>query len=94
VIKAYERARAWVRANPSEAARILAEEAKVPLQVALLQIKLRSDFSKALPGAEHVNALRAAAPILHEEALVKPGTDLNRAIAELVDTRFAQTLVA
>lgn len=54
VIKAYERARAWVRANPSEAASILAEEAKVSLPVALLQIKLRSDFSQALPGAGHV----------------------------------------
>jgi len=94
VLKAYERARAWIRANPSEAARILAEEAKVSLPVALLQIKLRSDFSQALPGAEHVNALRAAAPILHDEALVKPGTDLNRTIAELVDTRFAQSIVA
>ena len=94
VIKAYERARAWVRANPSEAASILAEEAKVSLPVALLQIKLRSDFSQALPGAGHVNALRAAAPILHDEALVKPGTDLNRVVAELVDTRFAQTIVA
>jgi sulfonate transport system substrate-binding protein len=94
VLKAYERARAWIRANPSEAARILAEEAKVSLPVALLQIKLRSDFSQALPGAEHVSALRAAAPILHDEALVKPGTDLNRVIAELVDTRFAQSIVA
>jgi sulfonate transport system substrate-binding protein len=94
VIKSYERARAWIRANPSEAARILSEEAKVSLPVALLQIRLRSDFSQALPGAEHVNALRAAAPILHDEALVKPGTDLNRAIAELVDTRFAQSLIA
>jgi sulfonate transport system substrate-binding protein len=93
VIKGYERARAWIRANPSEAARILAEEAKVSLPVALLQIKLRSDFSQPLPGAEHLKALRAAAPILHAEALVKPGTDLNRAIAELVDTRFAQSLV-
>jgi len=94
VIQAYERARAWIRANPGEAARILAEEAKVSLPVALLQIRLRSDFSQALPGAEHVNALRAAAPILRDEALVKPGTDLNRTIAELVDTRFARSLVA
>jgi len=65
----------------------------VSLPVALLQIKLRSDFSQPLPGAEHLKALHAAAPILHDEALVKPGTDLNRAIAELVDTRFAQSLV-
>jgi sulfonate transport system substrate-binding protein len=83
-----------MRANPGEAARILAEEAKVPLPVALLQVKLRSDFSQPLPGAEHLAALRAAAPILRDENLVRPGADLNAAIAALVDTRFAQPLIA
>jgi hypothetical protein len=77
-----EKARAWIRANPSEAARILSEEAKVSLPVALLQVKLRSDFSNPQPGSEHVKALQVAAPILKNEALVKPDTDLNRAIAE------------
>jgi sulfonate transport system substrate-binding protein len=94
VIAAYERARKWVIANPGEAARILAEEAKVSLPVALLQVKLRSDFSNPQPSLEHVKALRVAAPILREEALVKPGADLDRAIAELVDTRFAQPYIA
>ena len=89
VIRAYERARLWVIANPTEAAKILAEEAKVTLPVALLQIKLRSDFSHPLPSQEHVQALLVAAPILQQEALVKPGADLHQAIAGLVDTRFA-----
>jgi len=78
-----------VRANPSEAAKILSEEAKVSLPVALLQIKLRSDFGNPQPSSEHIKALQAAAPILVDEALVKPGVDINRAIADLVDTRFA-----
>jgi sulfonate transport system substrate-binding protein len=93
VIQAYERARAWVIANPAEASKILAEEAKVSLPVALLQVKLRSDFSNPQPSSEHVKALQLAAPILVEEALVKPGTDVNRAIAELVDTRFARPYI-
>ncbi|HEX7984271.1 MAG TPA: aliphatic sulfonate ABC transporter substrate-binding protein [Duganella sp.] len=93
VIKAYEKARAWIRANPTEAAKILSEGAKVSLPVALLQIKLRTDFSNPQPGAEHVKALHVAAPILRDEALVKSGTDLNRAILELVDTRFAQPFI-
>ncbi len=94
VLAAYERARKWIIANPSEAARILSEEAKVSLPVALLQVKLRSDFSQPQPGDEHVAALKQAAPILKEEALVKPGTDLNRTIADLVDTRFARAVTA
>ncbi|MCC2974276.1 aliphatic sulfonate ABC transporter substrate-binding protein [Massilia sp. IC2-476] len=94
VIKAYERARAWTRANPSEAAKILSSEAKVSLPVALLQVKLRSDFSNPQPGAEHLRALQLAAPILRDEALVKPGTDLDKVIASLIDVHFARPLVA
>jgi sulfonate transport system substrate-binding protein len=93
VIRGYEKARGWIRANPGEAARILSEEAKVSLPVAMLQLKLRTDFSHPQPSDEQVKALRAAAPILVDEALVRPGTDLPRAIGELVDTRFAQSLI-
>jgi sulfonate transport system substrate-binding protein len=94
VIQAYERARLWTRANPAEAAKILSNEAKVSLPVALLQVKLRSDFSNPQPSSEHLKALQQAAPILRDEALVKPGTDLNATIASLIDTRFAQRLIA
>ncbi len=94
VIVAYERARRWILNNTSEAAQIVADEAKVSLKVALLQVKLRTDFSAPLPSQEHVQALRAAAPILLDEALVKPGTDLNKAIDGLVNTRFAAPLIA
>jgi len=93
VLRAYEKARAWIRSNPTEAAKILSEEAKVSLPVALLQIKLRSDFSNALPSNEHIQALQVAAPILQDEGLVKPGVDLSRTIRDLVDTRFAQKLI-
>ncbi|WP_157264353.1 aliphatic sulfonate ABC transporter substrate-binding protein [Azohydromonas aeria] len=92
VIAQYERARRWVQANTTGAARILSEEAKVSLEVALLQLKLRTDLSNPQPGAEHVQALRAAAPILIDEQLVRPGTDVNAAIAALVDTQFARGL--
>jgi sulfonate transport system substrate-binding protein len=94
VIAAYERARKWILANTTEAAKIVSEEAKVSLQVALLQLKLRTDLSRPQPSQEHVKALQAAAPILLEEALVRPGTDLNKAIASLVNTQFAQSLTA
>jgi sulfonate transport system substrate-binding protein len=93
VIAAYERARLWILANQSEAAKILSEEAKVSLQVALLQIKLRTDLSNPQPSSEHVKALQAAAPILLDEQLVKPGTDLTRTITDLVDTRFATGVI-
>jgi sulfonate transport system substrate-binding protein len=94
VLAGYERARLWILANTTEAAKILADEAKVSLQVALLQLKLRTDLSNPQPSSEHVKALQAAAPILLDEGLVKPGTDLARVVTELVDTQFARGLLA
>lgn len=93
VIAGYERARRWILANTTEAARIVSEEAKVSLQVALLQLKLRTDLSNPQPSAEHVKALQAAAPLLLDEQLVKSGTDLTAVVASLVDTQFARGLV-
>ena len=89
VIAGYERARQWTLANTTEAAKILSEEAKVSLQVALLQLKLRTDLSNPWPSNEHVHALQAASPTLQAEQLVKPGVDLNRTVTALVDTGFA-----
>lgn len=93
VLAVYEKARHWIQANTSEAAKILSEEAKVSLKVALLQVKVRTDLSTPQPGTEHLKALQAAAPILLDEQLVRPGTDLNKAIAALVDTRFANGVI-
>jgi len=92
VIAAYEKARKWIVANPAETARLLSDEAKLPLEVARLQLK-RNDFSNPVPGAEHVAALKAAAPILVEEDLVRKGTNVGAAIDALVDPGFAKSVV-
>jgi sulfonate transport system substrate-binding protein len=83
VIRAYERARAWAKDNPEKLAQLQAEEAKISLTVAKQQLG-RTDFSKSVPGEQHVKALREAAPILREEALVRPNVNLEQVIAELV----------
>ena len=61
VLTVYDKARRWILAHPGEAARILAEEAHLSATVAKVQLE-RTDFSNPLPGKEHVEALRAAAP--------------------------------
>jgi sulfonate transport system substrate-binding protein len=92
VIAAYEKARKWIIANPAETARLVSEEAKLPLEVARLQLK-RNDFSNPVPGAEHVSALKAAAPILVEEDLVRKGTNVGAVIDALVEPAFAKSVV-
>lgn len=93
VIKAYEKARKWIIAHPAEAAQIQSDEAKIPLDVAKLQLTERTDFSNPRIGKEHADALREAAPILLDEALVKPDTDLNKVINDLIDPSFVQAVI-
>lgn len=93
VLAVYERARQWIQANTSAAAQILSEEAKVSLEVALLQLKVRTDFTQPQPGTQHIQALQAASPILLDEALVRPGTNVQKVITDLVDTQFAQSVI-
>ena len=93
VLRAYERARLWIINNPAETAKLIAEEAHLSLAVAQLQLK-RNDFSHPRIGKEHSDAVRAAAPILLAEDLVKPGTDLNKTIQALIDPAFAHSVVA
>jgi sulfonate transport system substrate-binding protein len=88
VIRNYEKARKWAIAHPQELAQLVSEEAKISLDVAKLQLS-RVDFTSPVPGAEHVQALKAAAPILVDEELVKKGTDVNKVIDDLVVSKFA-----
>ncbi|HYS66641.1 MAG TPA: aliphatic sulfonate ABC transporter substrate-binding protein [Paraburkholderia sp.] len=93
VLKVYEQARVWIAAHPDETAKIIAEESKLSLPVAKLQLS-RNDFGHPQPGAEQIEALKAAAPILAEEQLVKPGIDLNQVINALIDVKLAQPVIA
>lgn len=92
VIAAYEEARQWAVAHPEETAKLLAEEAKLPLEVAKLQLS-RTDFSKPLPGAEQIAALKAAAPILLDEQLVRPGTDVTAVVDQLIAPQLAGEVI-
>lgn len=92
VIAAYEKARLWIVANPDETAKLISEEAKLPLEVAKLQLS-RNDFSTPVPGAQHIEALKAAAPILLEEDLVRKGTDVAAVIDALVEPTYARAVV-
>ena len=92
VIAAYEEARQWTLAHPQQTAELLAREAKLPLEVAKLQLS-RTDFSNPQPGAEHVTALKAAAPILLDEQLMRPGTDVAAVVDQLISPQLAAGVI-
>ena len=91
-VRLYERARYWIQKHPEEAAKLLADEAKISIDVAKRQLA-RTGFDESIPGQSHRAALKAAAPILIAEGLVKPGTDVAKVVDELV-TEAPATKVA
>ncbi|KLD70514.1 aliphatic sulfonate ABC transporter substrate-binding protein [Xanthomonas pisi] len=88
VLQAYEKARRWAIAHPDALANLIAEQARLSVAVAQLQLQ-RTDLSRPLIGAEQLAALRSAAPLLLEEGLVRPGTDLTQVLGTLIDPRYA-----
>lgn len=92
VIKAYEQARKWAKANPDKVAALLAQESKLPLPVAKLQLS-RTNFDQSIPSATQAQALKRSGKILTEEDLVRKGTNVNQVVDQLLDPRFAQKVV-
>jgi sulfonate transport system substrate-binding protein len=88
VIAAYERARAWARANPDGVATILAAAARLSPDVAARELG-RTDLTNPKVDAATRAQIAAAAPILKDSGSLSAGADLTRAQAELFDTPFA-----
>jgi len=93
LLAAYERGRAWARANPDALAEILAAAAKLPIEVAKLELS-RGNFSTAALGPDQRASITAAARVLKGSGSVSEGADLDRAAAELIDTSFTDKLAA
>jgi sulfonate transport system substrate-binding protein len=94
VIENYERARTWILENPDEAATILAEEAKISQEVAERELFERTVLDMdPVPGETHAEVLRAVIPIMVAENQVKPGTDVEAVLAELLAPDFASGVV-
>ncbi|OAL79091.1 sulfonate ABC transporter substrate-binding protein [Acinetobacter sp. SFB] len=92
VIKAYEHARKWAKANPDKLAELLARESKLPIAVTKLQLS-RTNFEQNIPTAKHINALKKSGTILTEENLVRSDTNVNKVIDQLFDAKYAQKVV-
>ncbi len=91
VLAAYERARQWILANPKEAATILAEEAKISQQVAEIELFQRTVLTTSpVPGEEHAAVLREVIPIFEAENQVRPGTDVEAVLGELLAPQFIE----
>ncbi len=95
VLAAYERARQWILDHPDEAAQILAEEAKITLEVAKRELVERTVLTTSpVPGEEHAAVLREVIPIFKAENQVSPDADVEAALAGLFAPQFIQAVVS
>jgi ABC transporter, substrate-binding protein, aliphatic sulfonates family len=92
VIAAYDKARRWIIANPDEAVKVIAAEAKLPEPVIKLQLS-RYDLTKPVPGQAHLDAIKPVIPLLAADKILRTGSDPDNALNTLVDGALAQQIV-
>jgi sulfonate transport system substrate-binding protein len=94
IIRLYERAKQWILDNADQAAQILADEAKLPLDVAKRELNERMSFTvSGIPGETQTTVLQAVVPIITSEQLAAAGADLTKAVAELLDGTYAKAVI-
>src|SRR5450830_667256 len=93
VLKAYERARRWIIANPQQTAALIAEETKLPVDVIGLQLA-RYDFSRPVPGAAHLDAIKPVIPLLLKDGILRRNADVDGPLNSLINADIATEVVA
>ena len=92
VLDQYQRARAYAIAHPEETAKILAEASKLELRVATVEVRDRTQYPDPVPGPAFHDAVAGVVDIVRAERLTQAGTDLDKALASLIDAQPARHL--
>ena len=88
VLRVYEEARIWARANPDALKRALIAETKLPDPVITRQLE-RTDLTHAGITAATRETIVEAGLALQKAGVLKPETDIKATVEALIDTRFA-----
>jgi sulfonate transport system substrate-binding protein len=90
-LNCYEQARAWIIANPEDAAALLAQEASLDPAIAAKVLNERTNVEVPLvPGDAQQQVLETILPILVAEAQVRSEEEARTALDSLYDTSFAE----
>ena len=84
VVRTYERARQWIIAHPQEIVDLVAEETKLPKEVAAKQLG-RIDFTRWIPGDYTITSIEPVVPLLQESGILRKNADAKQALATLID---------
>ena len=90
VLGCYEKARAWITQNPTEAAALLAKEASLEPAIAEKVLNERTNVEVSLvPGPQQKAVLEAVLPVFVAEGLVRSEEEAVAALDSLYDPSFA-----
>jgi sulfonate transport system substrate-binding protein len=94
IIELYERAKKWIVDNPDQAAQVLSDDAQITLDVAKRELFDRMNFkTSGIPGEAHIAVLKAVVPIINAEQLANAGTNVDKAVTDLVDGTYAKAVI-
>lgn len=94
IIELYERAKQWIVDNPDQAAQVLSDDAQITLEVAKRELFDRMNFkTTGIPGEAHIAVLKAVVPIINAEQLANAGTNVDKAVTDLVDGTYAKAVI-
>ncbi len=85
VLKQYARAHEYAAKNVDETAKIVSQAAGLEQRVVERQLRLRTKYPDPTPGAGYHAALEGVVPIVRENGLALPSSDLDGALASLID---------
>ena len=92
VLKTYEQARRWSRANPAEVTKLLAQAAKIPENVAEKQLKERTELTHSVIGQPQRASILAAGIALQNAGVIDAKVNVEKVVNELIDDRFNASL--
>src|SRR4029077_20576881 len=94
IITLYEKAKQWILDNPEQAAQILSDEAKLPLDVAKRELNERMNFKvSGIPGDTQTTVLNAVIRTINAEQLPDPGADVAKAVTDLIEPTYAKAVI-
>ncbi len=93
VLAAYEKARLWAVQNPDEFRKLFAADAKLEDAV-VTKVLERTDIANPMIGDQQKQVITAAGDVLKQNNVISKSTDINTTVDNLIDPRYARTVVS
>jgi sulfonate transport system substrate-binding protein len=88
VLTAYEKARKWAIANPSELKQVVIKASKLTEAVATKQLEERTDISNSSIGDEQKAVISAAGDVLKKSGVIDDAVDVITVVNNLIDPQY------